>query len=87
MAASKLKVIEARLESLEAEVARLKKQMDGTAANDLPWWEKHWGIFADDPDYDAAMALGRQYRESLRPKPTKKRTRKKAAKPGAQNGK
>ncbi len=86
MTSSKLTVIEARLQSLEGEVAKLKKQVEEKTTNDLPWWEKHWGIFADDPDYDAAMELGRKYRESLRPKPTRKRASKKSPKPISENG-
>ncbi|MGK7890438.1 MAG: hypothetical protein AB4042_13965 [Leptolyngbyaceae cyanobacterium] len=32
-----------------------------------PWWEQIAGSFADDPVYDAAMQLGRDYRDSLQP--------------------
>jgi hypothetical protein len=35
---------------------------------ETPWWEEILGSFANDPAYDEAMQLGRQYRESLRPK-------------------
>lgn len=56
--------IEARLIALEAEVAQLKEQRQTSAAT--PWWEEILGSFANDPVYDEAMQLGRQYRESLR---------------------
>lgn len=79
MAASALSLLTARLETLEAEVARLKEQFSAVAYPDLPWWEKRWGIFDNDPDYDKAMELGRKYRESLRPKSLKKEARKKTA--------
>jgi hypothetical protein len=36
------------------------------AASTTPWWEKIVGTFADNPVYDEAMRLGREYRESLR---------------------
>ena len=79
MAAPKLAVKVAELEKqlvvLTDEVARLKeKVVNGKEAEpETPWWEKHWGIFNDSPDYEKAMELGRQYRESLRPKTRKKR--------------
>lgn len=57
--------IEKRLETLEAEVALLKskvgKKDDKT---EISWWEQRIGVFADDPIYDEAMRLGREYRES-----------------------
>ncbi len=65
---------EQRLAALEAEVQRLKRKVDGNA-NPLPWWEQIAGRFANDPLYDEAMRLGRKYRESLRPKPARRRRR------------
>lgn len=65
--------LEIRLIALEAEVARLKKKVEATDETALPWWEKISGTFADDPIYDEAMQLGREYRESLRPKTKKQR--------------
>ena len=59
--------IEAKLEQLTQQVASQAKKPD------VPWWEKIWGTFANDPYYDEAMELGRKYRESLRPKATKRR--------------
>lgn len=56
--------IEARLKNLETEVAHLKAQIQ--KPNQTPWWESILGSFADDPEYDEAMRLGREYRESLR---------------------
>ena len=79
MAAIKLAVKVAELEkqvlTLTHELAQVKKQVANghTAEAEMPWWEKRWGLFDNDPDYDKAMELGRQYRESLRPKPSKKR--------------
>lgn len=54
--------LEERLAHLEAEVARLKRKVE----NPSPWWEQIAGTFADNPAYDEAMHLGREYRESLR---------------------
>lgn len=83
MATSALSVLKARVEALEAEVLQLKRKVNATPDSDLPWWEKRWGMFDNDPDYEKAMELGRKYRESLRPKPAKSRARKKATKKSA----
>lgn len=63
--------IEKRLSDLEAEVARLSAKVDGEEKEELPWWRKIAGAFENDPHYAEAMRLGREYRESLRPKPKK----------------
>lgn len=60
--------IEERVAALEAEVARLKQRSVNGSENGRPWWEHFRGAFHDDPDYDEAMRLGHEYRESLRPK-------------------
>jgi hypothetical protein len=64
-----VKLSEAKSEEIvklsEAELKKLKQ----TRVNDSapqPWWEKITGTFSDNPDYDEAMKLGREYRESLR---------------------
>jgi hypothetical protein len=54
------------ISQLEAEVAKLKNKAENDSAS-TPWWEKIAGTFADNPDYDEAMQLGCEYRESLRP--------------------
>ena len=57
--------IEKRLAVLEAEVALLKSKAEKKEdKNELPWWEQRVGLFANDPAYDEAMRLGREYRES-----------------------
>jgi hypothetical protein len=61
---------------LEAEVAKLKVAINTSAkVNDRPWWERIAGSFAEDPMFEEAMRLGREWRESFRPKsaPRKKR--------------
>lgn len=76
MAAPEMRLLESRVAILETEVAKLKESVNKSVADELPWWEKRWGLFANDPDYDAAMELGRQYRESLRPKAAKRAAKK-----------
>lgn len=76
MATSAMSVLAARVEALEAEVSRLKQKVNAAPNSELPWWEKRWGMFDDDPDYEKAMELGRKYRESLRPKSSRKKSKK-----------
>lgn len=61
--------IETRLANLETAVAHLKAQLHTSpdTSPEKPWWLEILGSFANDPDYDEAMRLGREYRESLRP--------------------
>src|SRR5690349_21037637 len=60
--------LEERVAALEDEVAQLKTKMGKEQSSDaLPWWERIFGAFRDDPLYEEAMALGRAYRGALRP--------------------
>jgi hypothetical protein len=81
MATSELEILKSRVSTLEAEVARLKSQITGSALRNEKtagedWLDKMYGIFADYPDFDEVVELGRKYRESLRPKIKKKSTKK-----------
>ena len=58
--------IEARLSALEREMTQIKQSLQGKSGPSEPWWERIAGAFEDDPVYEQAMKLGRQYRESLR---------------------
>ena len=60
-----------RLDLLEQEVASLKARADGKQAN--PWWIELFGVYKNDPLFEEAMGLVAEYRESLQPKPRKKR--------------
>lgn len=58
--------LENRITNLEAIVSELQKQIGKPAADEKPWWEKISGTFANDPDYDEAMRLGREYRKNTK---------------------
>lgn len=65
--------LEARVAALEPEVSRLKGLVEKSAEPDDSWVSKIAGTFANDPIFEEAMRLGREYRESLRPKPRTRR--------------
>ena len=79
MAVSKKNLIEMRLATLEAEVEQIKGQVETNSRTKKDWLNKTYGAFADFPDYDKVIELGRKYRESLRPAPGKKAVRRKSA--------
>jgi hypothetical protein len=61
--------IEERLTAVEQELAQLKQRLHAEASPaSLPWWEQIFGTFANSEAHEEATRLGRQYRESLRPK-------------------
>jgi hypothetical protein len=79
--------LEERLAALEAEVDKLKAKLK---EDQTPWTAKIWGAFRNDPMYEEAMALGRKWRESFRPKSAKKgkrngRSRHRSRKPAGQS--
>ena len=59
--------VEERLAALEAEVAQLKTQLtQQKQETSIPWWQQISGVFKDDPMFEEAMRLGREWRESQR---------------------
>ncbi|MBI3649592.1 MAG: hypothetical protein HY231_00925 [Acidobacteria bacterium] len=79
--------IELRVAALEDEVARLKEQLEKVAPSQEDWLDEIYGAFDNDPIYEEAMRLGREYRESLRPKANKKPARKTATKAASKTAK
>lgn len=71
MASSKL---EKRIDELEEEVADLRRKVAALTGT-KPWWERIAGTFQNDPIYEQAMKLGRQYRRAQRPNGARKRNR------------
>lgn len=86
MAASKLALLESRVEALQAQVVNLQAEIvdlkeklkpnDQSQKPPVDWVNVIWGSFANCPAYDDAMELGRKYRESLRPKSVRRKTAK-----------
>ena len=60
--------LEERVAVLEAKVEQLQRnEAVTTTQDDRPWWEKIVGVYENNPDFDEAMRLGREWRESFRP--------------------
>ena len=54
--------LETRIRTLESEIAVLKEKFKKIEKSEKPWWKQRIGTFADNPAYDEAMRLGREYR-------------------------
>jgi len=60
-----VQTLEQRVSDLEKKVARLEGG-NTKETQPVPWWEQWFGAFKDNPDYDAAMERGAEYRRSHR---------------------
>lgn len=67
--------IEKRVAVLEEELASLRRKVEGSEPLQS-WWERIAGTFKNDPVYEQAMKLGREYRQSLKPATKSSRKRK-----------
>lgn len=59
--------------TLEERVTILERKMDCLTPEPprAAWWKKLVGVYKNDPEFAEAERLGREYRESLRPKEDK----------------
>lgn len=55
--------LEARLATLEQELVQMK-QIINTPKRNEPWWLKVVGTFENDPTFDEAERLGKEWRRS-----------------------
>jgi hypothetical protein len=76
VAAMTMAQVEKKLAALERKVERLQRQSN---ANGGKWWIDDAGRFSNDPVFEEIVRLGRQYRESLRPKPRRGKGRRAAS--------
>ncbi|HEY9625271.1 MAG TPA: hypothetical protein V6C78_33425 [Crinalium sp.] len=56
--------LEARVATLEAELAEMKQILSRFLEKDVPWWLKVSGSFENDPTFDEAVQFGREWRKS-----------------------
>jgi hypothetical protein len=67
--------LEKRVEALERQVARLQQRQSSKMPAGREWLDDLYGKFAHDSIFAEAMKLGRKYRQSLRPRPRKSKSR------------
>ena len=63
-----MQTLEDRIALIEAELEALKRKLENKEESKPRGWRSVVGVFANDPEFEEAMRLGREYRESLRPK-------------------
>lgn len=54
--------LETRVANLEAIVTELQRKSEKSTKDTLPWWEAASESFADNPAFEEATRLGREYR-------------------------
>ncbi|MDY6783899.1 MAG: hypothetical protein SW833_15375 [Cyanobacteriota bacterium] len=57
--------LEARVATLETELAQMKQILSGLIQKESYWWLKVIGSFENDPTFDKAIRLGREWRKSV----------------------
>jgi len=62
-----------RLDSIQKELDTIRSSIAGAQTKDD--WRHMEGVFANEPLFEKAVRYGKKYRQSLRPKTTKGRTR------------
>jgi hypothetical protein len=61
--------IEERLSAVEQDLAQIKQRLNvGQLQPPAHPWDKVFGAFSNSEGFEEAVRLGREYRESLRPK-------------------
>jgi len=55
--------LEARVTSLEAELAQMKQILSLSLTQHNPWWLNVAGSFQNDPTFDEAIRLGQEWRQ------------------------
>lgn len=65
-----------RIRILEAQVAWLRKELGRLQVADGPWWQKIAESHAEVPEaFEEATRLGREWRESFRPRPRRRKAK------------
>ena len=56
--------LEARVATLEAEIAQMRQILSVFIQKKSPWWLKVAGSFENDPTFDEVTRLGQEWRKS-----------------------
>lgn len=56
--------LEARVAVLEAELAQLKRMLSDSRQPEAPWWVRVSGSSENDPTFEDATRLGKEWRQS-----------------------
>ena len=56
--------LEARVTTLETELAQLKQMLSRFLQKEVPWWIKVASSFKNDPTFDEAVRCGQEWRKS-----------------------
>jgi len=56
--------LEARVATLEAEIAQMRQILSVFTQKKSPWWLKVAGSFENDPTFDEVTRLGQEWRKS-----------------------
>lgn len=56
--------LEVRVATLESELAKMKQMLSGVILENTSWWLKVVGSFENDPTFDEAVRLGKEWRKS-----------------------
>lgn len=56
--------LEARVETLEIELAQMRQMLSELLQQKNPWWLRVAGSFEDDYTFDEAVRLGQEWRKS-----------------------
>lgn len=56
--------LELRVSTLEAELSKLKQLLADLLQKETPWWIGVAGSFEDDPTFEEAVQLGKDWRQS-----------------------
>jgi hypothetical protein len=67
--------LEKRIAALEQQVASLQRQQQANGDNRRCWLDDLYGKFEGDPVFAEAMKLGKKYRQSLRPRSRKAKSK------------
>lgn len=57
--------LEGRVATLEAELSKLKQLLVSLLQRETPWWSSIAGSFEDDPTFEEAVQLGKEWRQSV----------------------